>query len=425
MALTSHTAGTVTTIIGNRAIIINHHGVVIDKLTNEVIKLLPHDLFNLMARHFKYLTEIFGEHRDIPLEGLPIDGDWENPHASNVFYRFKGLLENELAVGYFVIPNHPMRSINTYGDIIGTRNLKPYSWSPDSRGYLNNQVALGGVNISISKHRAVMLTFKPIPDNVGFLEVNHIDGDKSNCTQDNLEWLTPIGNVQHAWVSGLATNNNHMLGILTRNARTGSVDHYRSQKACAEDMGILEKTLEYRLKHKDFCRVWADGYQFKYSSDERDWVYPDDPEAEIAKQKSKIKTGCRVRNCITLEVTVLDNINEAYIVMGCGQRTPHNLLKQERYKPYEGFQIVPNDGTEFPEFNDLELSNSYSCFSYYDIAKAQMFIAKSLKHMSEVTGLDPRAIEREANYGREAYQGYHFKRGPAYSINDFTGVTNG
>ena len=107
--------------------------------------------------------------------------------------------------------------------------------------------------------------------------------------------------------------------------------------------------------------------------------------------------------------------------MGCGQRTPHNLLKQERYKPYEGFQIVPNDGTEFPEFSDLELSNSYSCFSSYDLKTHQIYIAKSLKQMSDVTGLDPRAIEREASYGDKGYGGYLFIRGPAYRHTDFTG----
>lgn len=88
--------------------------------------------------------------------------------------------------------------------------------------------------------------------------------------------------------------------------------------------------------------MWADGYQFKYMNDERDWVYPDDVEAEIQKQTAKIKMGCRIKNCITGEITVLDNVNSAYLVMGCGQRTPHNLLKQQRYKPsMRDFRLYP------------------------------------------------------------------------------------
>ena len=421
MALSSRTDYPVTISLGNRKVTLHHTGEVVDLKTNDIINVPPKKLFNLMARHFKFLTEVFGSEMVIPLEGLPIDGNWDNPNASNVFYRFTTMVENPAVTGYYVIPNHPMRSISMQGDIIGTNNCKPYSWSPDTRGYLNNQVAINGVNLSISKHRAVMLTFSDIPDNVGFLEVNHIDGDKGNCEKHNLEWTTPKENIHHAWETGLATNNNCMLGILVRNARNGNVDCYFSQKAASEALGILEKTLEYRLKHSDFSRVWADGYQFKYMNDERDWVYPDDVEAEIQKQTAKIKMGCRIKNCITGEITVLDNVNSAYLVMGCGQRTPHNLIKQQRYSPFEGFQIVPDDGTEFPDFSDLELSNSYSCFSCYNVVTGEVYIGKSLRQLAGHLNLDPRAIEREASYGRDPYCGYLFKRGPAYGSKDFSG----
>ena len=54
-------------------------------------------------------------------------------------------------------------------------------------------------------HRAVALTFMPI-DNAEILQVNHIDGNKSNNCVENLEWCTSKENNQHAHNVGLRSN---------------------------------------------------------------------------------------------------------------------------------------------------------------------------------------------------------------------------
>lgn len=50
-------------------------------------------------------------------------------------------------------------------------------------------------------HRLVALCFVPNPYMCD--EVNHIDGDKMNNKADNLEWVTPAQNQQHAIRTGL------------------------------------------------------------------------------------------------------------------------------------------------------------------------------------------------------------------------------
>lgn len=50
-------------------------------------------------------------------------------------------------------------------------------------------------------HRIVAMTFVPNPNNLS--DVNHIDGDTRNNSCNNLEWVTPKENVNHAIRTGL------------------------------------------------------------------------------------------------------------------------------------------------------------------------------------------------------------------------------
>lgn len=65
------------------------------------------------------------------------------------------------------------------------------------------QVGIGGRKGKIEMvHRIMAMAFVPNPDNKPF--VNHIDGDKGNCSPSNLEWCTSAENNAHARETGLA-----------------------------------------------------------------------------------------------------------------------------------------------------------------------------------------------------------------------------
>lgn len=74
-----------------------------------------------------------------------------------------------------------------------------------NRGYLYVNLSLGGKKKSYKVHRLVAIEFV-----VGYgddLTVNHIDGDKLNNNDWNLEWITAIENLKHSRDTGLKPKN--------------------------------------------------------------------------------------------------------------------------------------------------------------------------------------------------------------------------
>lgn len=92
--------------------------------------------------------------------------------------------------------------INTHGDIysgISNKFLKPFK---NPQGYMLIDIQHGGQTYTRQVHRLVALAFIPNPDHLE--TVNHKDGNKSNNDVSNLEWMTRLDNVRHAWRTGLA-----------------------------------------------------------------------------------------------------------------------------------------------------------------------------------------------------------------------------
>ena len=81
--------------------------------------------------------------------------------------------------------------------------------SDNEKGYIrvNLQTINGGKNFFV--HRLVLYTFSYIA--LDYLEVNHIDGNPSNNTIENLEYVTRLENAHHASTHNLyiSCDNHH------------------------------------------------------------------------------------------------------------------------------------------------------------------------------------------------------------------------
>jgi hypothetical protein len=113
---------------------------------------------------------------------------------------------------FVIIQGFENYSISNFGRIISTTQSKPKLLSPqtDAMGYshyrLYNRTETDEVNVTLFKgHRLVAAYFvnRPKVKSTSLLEVNHIDGNKSNNHFSNLEWVTRSENLKHAIRTGL------------------------------------------------------------------------------------------------------------------------------------------------------------------------------------------------------------------------------
>lgn len=100
------------------------------------------------------------------------------------------------------IDNYPMHQVSNKGRI---RNI--YYNNKISKTFITRwkyesvNLMYNGKTKSFKVHRLVALAFILNPENKPY--VNHIDGNKMNNNLENLEWVTPQENVDHAIKIGL------------------------------------------------------------------------------------------------------------------------------------------------------------------------------------------------------------------------------
>jgi len=98
-----------------------------------------------------------------------------------------------------------IRSLNRISKIGRKLKGKILKLSPNKFGYLRFTAENRNGIKTLHVHRIVMLTFRPIFEN---LQVNHIDGNKLNNSLVNLEWCTDSENKIHAYKNGLMIGGN-------------------------------------------------------------------------------------------------------------------------------------------------------------------------------------------------------------------------
>lgn len=152
-----------------------------------------------------------------------------------------------------VIPSFPIYSASNYGRIRNDGTGRIMHVYVGTRGYLMLTLRRDGKQITQSVHRLVAEAFLggPHPG----LDVNHIDGDKTNNYIENLEWCTREENVRHAVNTGLRKGPRRKPVYIVE---TG--EEFDSIRACADYFGVDVSCIIWAMKHSGIYR----GYHIEY-----------------------------------------------------------------------------------------------------------------------------------------------------------------
>lgn len=109
-------------------------------------------------------------------------------------------------------------STNRRGNVLNRRTHRTLKPMNTSGNYWCYHLMVNNKRIVVLRHRLIACIFIPIPKkykDIGFdqeyLEVNHIDRDTTNFETENLEWVTPLENKQHAAATEMCKINKYYI----------------------------------------------------------------------------------------------------------------------------------------------------------------------------------------------------------------------
>lgn len=113
----------------------------------------------------------------------------------------------------------------------------------NSRGYWCIHLYSKSKMYTYLVHRLLALSFINNPEDKP--HINHIDGDRTNNSLGNLEWVTQAENCQHAWDTGLQTNRYTNASVKRKNSssRYVGVSWSEQRQRWCTCIGLNKKTI--------------------------------------------------------------------------------------------------------------------------------------------------------------------------------------
>lgn len=171
-------------------------------------------------------------------------------------------------------------SVSTEGDV--RKDTTNYILSQSSQqDYKFVALLVQGKQKRMRVHRMVAETFLDNPENKPY--VNHINGNRGDNNVENLEWVTPSENTQHAVETGLFTSG-RARPVIQYNLDGMQMATFESASEAARQTGGSQSKITMCCRRQ---RQTANDYQWRYYDDIQD----------VTKIEKKFITGKKVAQC--------------------------------------------------------------------------------------------------------------------------------
>ena len=171
--------------------------------------------------------------------------------------------------GYYHVPDNDIVAASPDVKFINLRTGRPIKAGSIYDGYWKISCHIEGKTHNWYVHRIMARTFigrplRHLDKDYSELEVNHRNGDKSDNSLSNLEWLTPSENTNHALDNFMTSYT----PVLAKDILSGSVISFPTALACSKAFGISNRRLRKHLKSKEAGTRTKNWYVFKYADGE-------------------------------------------------------------------------------------------------------------------------------------------------------------
>ena len=173
--------------------------------------------------------------------------------------------------GFYRIPLYSNYMIDRQGIVFSYLSMGFLEGSINPAGYLHYRIkGDDGYVKTMGAHRLVAMTYLGLPDGYENLDVNHLNGIKSDNRVENLEWATRLENIYHAGYTSLTEK---CIPIQVRNVLTGLVNEFPSYIACAEAFGLTKDAISWRVNAGE---QYVDelNHQYRKLTNRLEWAIP-------------------------------------------------------------------------------------------------------------------------------------------------------